>query len=77
MAAWLLRDQGWNLDAVEEAMKSGRDNHTVTLKKPIPIVILYGTVVVKEDGLVYFYQDIYGHDAALEKALAKGYPYPR
>jgi len=26
--------------------------------------------------VVYFYDDIYGHDAALEKVLAKGYPYP-
>jgi len=31
---------------------------------------------VLEDGLVHFYDDIYGHDAALEKVLAKGYPYP-
>jgi len=25
---------------------------------------------------VHFYDDIYGHDASLEKVLAKGYPYP-
>jgi len=25
---------------------------------------------------VHFYDDIYGHDADLAKALAKGYPYP-
>ena len=35
-----------------------------------------GTVIVTEDGIVHFYDDIYGHDAALEKVLAKGYPYP-
>jgi murein L,D-transpeptidase YcbB/YkuD len=29
---------------------------------------------VLEDGAVYFYDDIYGHDASLEKVLAKGYP---
>lgn len=29
-----------------------------------------------EDGLVRFYDDIYGHDAALQKILDKGYPYP-
>ena len=38
--------------------------------------IVYATVIVTEDGIVHFYDDIYGHDAALEKALAKGYPYP-
>jgi len=31
---------------------------------------------VTEDGVVHFFDDIYGHDAALDKALAKGYPYP-
>jgi len=25
---------------------------------------------------VHFFDDLYGHDAALEKVLAKGYPYP-
>jgi hypothetical protein len=28
-------------------------------------------VVVLEDGLVHFYDDIYGHDVALQQALAK------
>jgi murein L,D-transpeptidase YcbB/YkuD len=39
-------------------------------------LIVYATVIVTEDGAVHFYDDIYGHDAALEKVLAKGYPYP-
>jgi murein L,D-transpeptidase YcbB/YkuD len=33
--------------------------------------------VAYPDGLVGFYDDIYRHDAALEAALAKGYPYPQ
>jgi len=33
-------------------------------------------VIVTEDGLVHFYDHIYGYDSQLEKALAKGYPYP-
>ena len=39
-------------------------------------LIVYATVIVLEDGLVHFYDDIYGHDGDLEKVLAKGYPYP-
>jgi len=31
---------------------------------------------VEENGTAHFFDDIYGHDASLEKALAKGYPYP-
>jgi murein L,D-transpeptidase YcbB/YkuD len=77
LAAWLLRDNpGWTLERVEHAMHEGRDNTTVNLVKPVPVVIFYLTAVVREAGDVYFYRDIYGHDAALEKALSKGYPYP-
>jgi len=78
LAAWLLRDKpGWTLDRVEQAMYKGRDNVVVHFAKPVPILLLYVTVVVTENEEVHFYQDIYGHDITLEKALAKGYPYPR
>ena len=76
LAAWVLRDNpGWNMDRVRSAM-NGSPNQQVNLAHPIPVLIVYGTVVVTEDGLVHFYDDIYKHDAALEKVLAKGYPYP-
>jgi len=77
MAAFLLRDKPeWTLQKVQEAMKSGPDNQTVTLTNPVPILLVYGTAVVREDNNIYFFKDIYGHDATLEAALAKGYPYP-
>jgi murein L,D-transpeptidase YcbB/YkuD len=76
LAAWLLRDKpDWNLERVEQAMQHGRDNFTVNLTQPVPILLFYLTAVPEEDGQVYFYGDIYGHDAALQSALAKGYPY--
>jgi hypothetical protein len=46
------------------------------LAHPIPVLIVYATVVAPEDGLVYFCDDIYRHDAALDQVLAKGYPDP-
>jgi murein L,D-transpeptidase YcbB/YkuD len=46
------------------------------LKVPIPVLILYITAVVEEDGSVHFFNDIYGHDKSLEALLAKGPPYP-
>jgi L,D-transpeptidase YcbB len=77
LVAWVLRDQsGWTPERVRAAMQSGKDNVQVNLTKPVPVLILYGTAVVDEHGLVYFFEDLYGFDAALEKALAKGYPYP-
>jgi len=76
LAAWVLRDNpGWTAERIHAAM-NGTETQQVNLAHPIPVLILYGTAIVLEDGLVHFYDDIYGHDAALEKALAKGYPYP-
>lgn len=77
LAAWVLRDKPeWNLERIRAAMQSGKDNFQLNLTKPIPVLILYGTAVVDEHETVHFFDDLYGHDAALEKVLAKGYPYP-
>jgi murein L,D-transpeptidase YcbB/YkuD len=77
LAAWLLRDQPkWTLDAVKAAMQSGPDNQQVNLNPPVPVVIIYLTAVVEEDGEVYFFDDIYGRDRELNAVLAKGPPYP-
>ena len=57
-------------------MQNGKDNVTVTLARPVPVFILYGTAIAYENNEVHFYDDIYGHDAKLAQALAKGYPYP-
>lgn len=76
LAMWVLQENpGWDMDRVRAAM-NGTPNQQVNLAHPIPVLILYGTAIVTEDGIVHFYDDIYGHDAALEKVLAKGYPYP-
>ena len=77
LAAWVLRDKPqWPLDKIQAAMTSGPDNVQVNLDKPIPVLILYSTAVVEPDGEVRFFEDIYGHDAALAKVLANGPPYP-
>jgi L,D-transpeptidase YcbB len=77
LAAWLLRDkQGWTIEKVKYAMTHGPDNASVDLKQPLPIVILYATAAVHENGDVYFYPDLYGYDAELHEVLKKGYPYP-
>jgi L,D-transpeptidase YcbB len=76
LAVWVLRDNpGWNMDRVRAAM-NGDTTQQVNLAHPIPVLIVYATVIVTEDGIVHFYDDIYGHDVALEKVLEKGYPYP-
>jgi murein L,D-transpeptidase YcbB/YkuD len=37
----------------------------------VPVVIVYLTAIVEENGEVYFYNDIYGLDGILNDALAK------
>lgn len=76
LAAWVLRDNpGWTPERIREAMR-GTTTQQVNLAHPIPVLIVYATVIVLEDGQVHFYDDIYSHDTELEKALAQGYPYP-
>jgi L,D-transpeptidase YcbB len=77
LAAWVLRNnRDWTVERVQQGMQSGNDNVTVNLVKPVPVFIVYGTALAYENGEVHFSDDIYGHDAKLVAALAKGYPYP-
>jgi len=75
LAEWILQGNGgWTKDRIVAAMNSGPDSQQVNLAQKRPVVIIYATAVVLPDGTVKFFQDIYGHDARLEKALARGYP---
>jgi L,D-transpeptidase YcbB len=78
LAVWVLRNNpgDWDIARVRAAMNGTASNQQVNLAHPIPVLIVYATVIVTEDGTVHFYDDIYGHDATLEKTLQKGYPYP-
>jgi len=72
LADWVLRDEpGWSKERIAMAMQ-GDKTLQVNLKQPIPVLIVYGTAVVMEDGEVRFFQDIYGYDADLETQLAEG-----
>jgi murein L,D-transpeptidase YcbB/YkuD len=75
LALWVLRGiPGWDLDHIRAA-ESAADSHRVNLDKAIPVLIVYGTAVVRPDGEVQFFEDIYGYDAELQQLLDHGYPY--
>ena len=77
LAKFVLRDRPeWTEARMKEAMAKPRPTN-VTLKKPIPVLIVYATAVAKEDGEMLFYDDIYGHDRRMTQVLARGYPYTR
>jgi murein L,D-transpeptidase YcbB/YkuD len=76
LAEWVLHDKpGWTRDRIEQARQGERPTQ-VNLRQPLRVVIFYDTVHVNSEGVVHFVGDIYGHDRALDRALARGYPYP-
>ena len=75
MAEWVLRDQEeWTSERIEETMHAGSPTRA-DLTTPLPVIIFYTTVMADEEQ-PHFYDDIYGHDEALDAALKVGYPYP-
>jgi murein L,D-transpeptidase YcbB/YkuD len=71
MAAWVLggEEKGWSLARVNEIVAS-RKRQVAVLDQPMPVYILYRTAFVNpEDNTLYFYEDIYGRDQLLAKAL--------
>jgi murein L,D-transpeptidase YcbB/YkuD len=76
LVAWVLRNNpGWDLERVRATMNGEKNNLQVNLATRIPVLIVYGTATVNEENQIRFFDDIYGYDADLEKALAAGYPY--
>ncbi len=74
LAKWVLREEsGWRMDRIVAAML-GTESVSVKLKHPIPVMTIYVTAVVAENGEVHFFDDIYGEDAAFEKELAEAGP---
>jgi murein L,D-transpeptidase YcbB/YkuD len=67
-AAVVLARDGWSLDRIYQAIKSG-ERIIVTLKQPLPVHIAYLTAWVNKDGTVNFRNDVYGRDAILADAL--------
>lgn len=73
LAAWVLRNNpGWTREKIENAFAAGKEQQ-VNLTRTIPVLIIYTSAVVEEDGQVFFLEDIYGHDKALAKLEAQAY----
>jgi L,D-transpeptidase YcbB len=73
LALFVLQDRPeWTEERIRTAM-SDDDPSTLRLAEPIPVLIAYGTAMVKE-GRVFFYDDIYGHDRRLDAALRQRRP---
>ena len=77
LAEWALKDQPeWTREAIVAAMNAD-GSRRVNLARPIYVVLFYLTAVVTpEDGTIRFAEDIYGHDAKLDRQLRRRQPAP-
>jgi murein L,D-transpeptidase YcbB/YkuD len=75
LVAWVLRNNpGWDLQRVKATMNGEKNNLQVNLATRIPVLIVYGSATVNEENQIRFFDDIYGYDADLDKALAAEHP---
>lgn len=70
----VLRNQpgDWTREKIEATMQDESpqaSNRHIFLDKPIPVLIVYATAMVQENGDVQFFEDIYDHDQKLKKLL--------
>ena len=76
LARFVLQGQAaaldWSDERIHEAMAAGR-SRTLRLDQPLPVLIAYGTSLVK-DGRIHFFDDLYGQDRLLYEALRRARP---
>ncbi len=69
LAAFLLEDSPeWNTSKINEAMNSGKEQY-VTLKKTVPVYLVYLTAFVDSRGKLNFREDIYNRDNQLKDMI--------
>jgi murein L,D-transpeptidase YcbB/YkuD len=68
LAKFVLKDTPeWTEARILQAMGK-EESFTLRLAEPLPVLITYGTTLVRE-GRIHFFDDIYGHDRLLDAAL--------
>ena len=63
----------WSASAIAAKLQT-TTTENVTLPTKVPLLLAYWTVDLTDDGRVTFKTDVYGHDAALLKAIDKPVP---
>lgn len=74
LAEWVLSPEGdWPRARIEAAMTDTRSTR-VQLSEPVDVLLFYTTAVAPPDGGLRFADDIYRHDARLDRALERSGP---
>ena len=69
LAAFALHGMpGWDEPRIRAAMGAAAAPSVVSLAQPVPVLLAYTTALVKE-GRIHFFEDVYGHDRELVRAL--------
>ncbi|MGB7285510.1 MAG: L,D-transpeptidase family protein [Salaquimonas sp.] len=61
---------GTSVDYISGQIASG-ENRAMKVKNQIPVYVSYFTAWPKDDGVIGYYSDVYGRDAALKKAIKR------
>ena len=70
LAEVLLReDKGWDAQKVAEAFNTGPFNNEVAIDRKIPVHTTYFTARVDDEGKLYTFPDVYGHERRIIQAL--------
>lgn len=77
LAELILNDRKrWSIHRVAEKIKSGQTIN-LALPSPIPILLIYMTVWVDQEQVVYFREDVYSRDAKILKGLKGEFKFRR
>jgi L,D-transpeptidase YcbB len=68
LAELVLADPRWDRPALEAAIATNKTQR-VTLRTPVPVMLVYLTAIADPAGTVRFFRDIYERDPALLAAL--------
>jgi len=68
----LLQQDGWNREMIDAEI-AGRKTRSVFLSQPLPVLLLYWTAEIGEDGQIHFYNDVYERDQKILTALDSPY----
>lgn len=70
LAEFVLDQPAWTRERVEAAM-GGTETAHVALRRPVSVFVFYTTAIVRSDGTVAFFDDVYGEDRRLARALGR------
>jgi len=75
LAELVLNDPQWNQQSISQLIAT-KETRTVTLQKPIPVLLLYWTAQPRPDGQVIFRNDVYGRDPPTLASLDSDFRLP-